>query len=656
MRIISLLILIAIVSCNRKSNIRFSGDVEIGIEQTDSLKQKEVKSYLLQLDSGTFFFGYVNQVSVDVVVELKDDQGILVQSFDGPAKGPENFSFEISKSGEYTLDVKPFEEESGKYTILIKNAEPIANDPRKRVDQLMSFYSGEAPGACIGVMRDGKMIFSKSYGKANLTYDLDFDLDMPTNIGSVSKQFTAMAILLLEKEGKVSLDDDVRKHIPELPNLGKVVKIRNILNHTNGWREVYNLMPITGWKNEDKLLKDEILTILQKQPELQASPGEEYNYNNSAFIMAAEIVERISGKDFPQFIKENIFEPLGMANSYVRKDPSTIIPRATQGYSNGEYGYIESRDLDASYGAGGIYTTPEDLVKWLNNFESATVGGSDVIDKLVTPGILNNGDTMTYSLGLGVDEYKGLKRYAHGGADIAHRAMLVYFPEIRSGVITLSNNASFSGNNAYRIIDAFFKDYLEEDEPEKDKELTVAVVVNEESLKKYIGKFRADAIGMVIEYKLEDGALVAYPTGQSSLKLEPTSENSFNYIGVEASLVFNSDEQGNYNLATHTQGGSDLEFKRLPPFDPSLELLADYTGKYFSEELETFYTLTVKDSSLTALHRNMEDIKLSPTDIDTFSGSIYFMGEVAFKRNAKGNIYAFTIANGRTKGILFNRH
>ena len=123
----------------------------------------------------------------------------------------------LKRTGKYTLDVKPFKEESGKYTILIKNVEPIANDPGKRVDQLMSFYSGDAPGACIGVMQNGKMIFSKSYGKANLTHNLDFELDMPTNIGSVSKQFTAMAILLLEKEGKLSLDDDVRKHIPEPP-------------------------------------------------------------------------------------------------------------------------------------------------------------------------------------------------------------------------------------------------------------------------------------------------------------------------------------------------------------------------------------------------------------------------------------------------------
>ena len=150
--------------------------------------------------------------------------------------------------------------------------EPIATDPEKRVDQLVSFYSGDAPGAVVGVIKNGEMVFSKAYGKANITHGLNFELDMPTNIGSVSKQFTAMAILLLEKEGSLSLDDDVRKHIPELPDLGEVVKIKNLLNHTNGWREVYNLMPITGWKGEDVLLKEEVLNILKNQTELQALP------------------------------------------------------------------------------------------------------------------------------------------------------------------------------------------------------------------------------------------------------------------------------------------------------------------------------------------------------------------------------------------------
>ncbi len=649
--------IIAIVSCSPTPGVNFSGDLELGVEKPGTLEKEEVKSYVLNLDSGTYLYGYVDQKTVDVVVELKDPDGELVRSYDGPAKGPENFSFEIERSGEYKLEVKPFEEGSGDYGVLIKSAEPIATDQEKRVDQIMSFYSGDAPGAVVGVMQEGQMIFTKAYGKANLTHDLDFELDMPTNIGSVTKQFTAMAILLLEKEGKLSLEDDVRKHIPELPHLGEVVKIRNILNHTNGWREVYNLMPITGWKGEDKLLKEEVIKILQKQPEFQALPGEEFNYNNSAFIVAAEIVERVTEESFPDYVKKNIFEPLGMKNSYVRRNPSSIIPRATQGYSNGDDGFIESRDLDASYGAGGIYTTPEDMVKWMNNFESASLGGKEVIEKLVTPGILNNGDTMTYALGIGVSDYKGLKRYAHGGADIAHRAIMAYFPEIRSGVVTMSNNASFPRSNAYRIADLFFKDHYKEEEEKKEDEQegSDGFSVDIETLRRYVGKFKATEISFVIEFKLEDGQLVAYPVGQSSLKMEPTSENSFDYIGVEASIVFEGDGEGNFNKAVHTQGGSDMEFERFPPFDPSPEQMEEYTGRFFSEELETYYSITVKDSALTAEHRNMEDIKLTPVEEDSFNGSAFFLREVAFQRDNRGNVNAFIVSNGRTKGILFQR-
>lgn len=651
------ILLIAIISCNQQPSVNFSGDLDIGVEIKDSLQKKEVKTYQFRIDSGTFFYGYVDQLTVDVVVKLNDSEGELINSFDGPGRGPENFSFDIEKTGEYTLEVEPFKEESGEYSILISTVEPIAKDPRSRVDQLMWFYSGNTPGAVVGVMENGELIFSKGYGKANLTYDIDFSKNMPTNIGSVSKQFTAMAILLLEKEGKLSLDDDVRKYIPELPDLGEVVKIRNILNHTNGWREVYNLIPITGWKGGDKLLKGEVLRILQRQTEFQASPGEEYNYNNTAFIMAAEIVERISGKDFPVFIKENIFDPLGMENSYVRNDPSTIIPKATQGYSYGEQGFTESGDLDASYGAGGIYTTPSDLAKWMNNFENPEVGGPELVEKLVTPGILNNGDTMSYALGIGVGEYKGLKMYSHGGADIAHRAMLVYFPEIKSGVVTLSNNATFPGSTAYKIADAFFKDYLKEEKKEETEETeeTDDLELGENILKRYVGKFKSEQIGMIMEFKLEEGALVAYPTGQSELKLEPTSENSFDYIGVEASIIFSQDEEGKYNKAVHTQGGTDFDFVRIKGFDPSIGELQAFTGRYFSDELETFYTIIVKDSMLVAQHRNVEDIELTPTEKDSFNGSVYFMNEVAFQRNALGKIDAFTVSNGRTKGILFER-
>ena len=297
---------------------------------------------------------------------------------------------------------------------------------------------------------------------ANLTHGIPYTTSTLSNIGSVSKQFTAFAILLLEQQGKLSLDDDVRKHIPELPDFGEVVTIRNMLNHTNGFREVYNLMPMTGWKGEDQLRREEIIEMLKRQEELQASPGEEFNYNNSAFIMLAEIVERITEQDYPEWMSENVFGPLGMQSTLVRTDPLTIVPGASQGYVVDPKGYKEGGDLAASYGAGGMYTTVEDFSKWFNNFHDPVVGGEEVVQRLITPDTLNKGDTMTYAHGIGVGEFRGLKNYSHGGADIAHRAMMVYFPEINAGVAAMSNHGGFpSSSIAFAVAEAFFGDDME---------------------------------------------------------------------------------------------------------------------------------------------------------------------------------------------------
>ena len=660
MKIILPIVLLAfLVSCQQSPKMKISGDLEIGVEQFGNLQKKTPKSFEIQLDSNAFVLGVVNQKTVDVVVKLFNEANEEIGSFDGPATGPERFSFSVNKTGAYRLEVSPFQDKSGEYSIQIDKVEPIASDPAKRVDQLLAFYSNNEPGAVIGVIENGEMTFSKAYGKANITHNLDFKLNTPTNIGSVSKQFTAFAILLLEQQGLLSLDDDVRIHIPEFPDFGEVITLRNLLTHTNGLREVYNLLPISGWSGEDKLLRSEILNTLLRQKELQASPGEEFNYNNSAFIILAAIVERKTDSKFPDWMKKNVFEPLGMKDSYVRADPSQIIPNASQGYSQGENGLVESGDLYAAYGAGGIYTTPLDLSKWLNNFNDPQVGGKEIIEKLVTPAILKNGDTLPYALGIGVRERKGLKMYAHGGADIAHRAYLLYYPEINSGVITLSNNASFSTSIGNEIGDLFFADDFitkeNEENVEDDATNNKTFEVNLETLKSYTGKYKASSIGLVIEYKVEDDKLMAYPTGQSALSLIPTSETTFSYTGIEATIVFSIDDDGKSIGALHTQGGTDYEMEKLPPFDPSLKELKVYEGKYFSEELETFYTIVVKDSAMYAVHKNLKDIKLSPVEDDTFSGDIFFMTEAAFKRDTEGQVNAFSVSNGRTKGVLFNK-
>lgn len=655
-------------ACNLNDAVKFSGDLSLGEVVEGKLELEKPDTFYFDFGADTYIYGVCNQLTVDVVVTLYDSAGTSLGSFDGPAVGPEEFNFEISEAGRYMLEIAPFEEKTGDYTLELKLVEPVATDPAKRADQLMYAYTGDdIPGGVIGVIREGELIFSRAYGMANLTHGIPYTVTTPSNIGSVSKQFTAMAILLLEQEGKLSLDDDVREYIPELPDLGKVVKIKNLLNHTNGYREVFNLMPMTGWKGEDVLRREEVIHILQRQEELQAAPGEEFNYNNSAFIILAEIVERISGQSFPEYMEERVFAPLGMNATMVRTNPTVIVPGASQGYTRDSTGFKESGDLYSAYGAGGIYTTAGDFSKWMNNFKNPVVGGKEVISRLVSVDTLNNGDTMTYALGIGVEEFKGLNSYSHGGADLAHRAFAMYFPDINSGVVAMSNNAGFpSVRIATNLAEVFFANDLEagEDSGDEEGEATDEAEATEESdevlvpeslLQAYAGKYIFTGMGMVIEYSVVDGKLMSTIEGQPDLYLTPLSQTKFTYEGVEATVVFKTDAQGKATGAMHSQGGQEYKLELLPPYEPSLEELMACEGRYFSKELDVFYKLELHDSTLVLLIRNTPEIKLSVLKEGVFKGDVFFIGELAFLKDEAGEVSGFTASNGRTKGILFER-
>ena len=653
-----------LAACNMNDTVEYSGDISVGELVEGTLEVETPDTFFFDFGPDTYIYGSCEQVSVDVVVSLLDSAGTVLGSFDGPATGPEDFMFEIEDAGRYMLVVAPFEKQTGDYTLELKIVEPIAIDPAKRADQLMYSYTGDdVPGGVIGVIREGELIFSKAYGMSNLTYGIPYEVNTPSNIGSVSKQFTAMAILLLEKQGKLSLDDDVRLHIPELPDLGHVVTIKNILTHTNGYREVFNLMPMTGWKGEDVLLRQEVIEILKRQEELQNLPGEEYNYNNSAFILAAEIVERISGMSFPEFMNENVFIPLGMNSTVVRTDPTTIVPGASQGYTLDSTGYKETGDLYSAYGAGGIYTTPADFARWMDNFNDPVVGDRALIERMVRVDTLNNGDTMTYALGIGVDEYRGLLSYSHGGADLAHRAFAIYFPGINSGVVAMSNNAAFpSYRIATQLAEVYFKDNFEpekEDDGEKEgeeseeSEESAGVEVPLEVLESYTGKYIIAGMGIVVEYSVKEGLLRMNIEDQPEGTLTPLSLTEFSYNDVEATVEFISNDKGEVTGAVHSQGGTDYQLEAVPPYEPSMEELQAYEGRYYSKELDVFYKLEVQDTTLVVLLRNTKEIELSVIKEDVYTGDVFFIGELAFLKDPAGRVSGFTLANGRTRGIQF---
>ncbi|GAA5523243.1 serine hydrolase [Aliifodinibius salicampi] len=628
--------------------------IAIGEEVNNTLTQHGSHFYSTELDSGQFVFGKANQQSVDVVVTVHSPKGEEVATFDGPARGHERFQFDTKLSGNYRIEVAPYKQEEGNYSFLVSTVEPIASDPDARVDQLMMAYSGnDVPGAEAMVIRDGEILFSEAYGMANLSYNIPFDVETRTNIGSTSKQFTAFGLLLLAEQDKLSLDDDVRDYIPELPEFEHTVTLRHLLTHTSGYREFLNTLAMTGRDLSSDLDREMIIKVVQRQPELQNKPGAQWNYNNTGYALIAEVINRVTDMAFPEYMKKQVFEPLGMNHTMVRKTQNQVVPESSQGYTMSKDGeYREVADLGGAMGAGGIYTTLGDLAKWIRNLEEPTVGSENIIRQMTTPYKLNNGQSTEYGLGLFAQEYRGLEYIHHGGSDLAHRSMLMYFPEIEAGVVTQSNNSSFQGDIAQKIADEYFGEHMEPKETEESGE-EESFNYEPENFEPLTGRYElVIQPGFVLSFYRDGDRLYTQATGQPEVDITATSDSTFSLVGVNADITFHLNEDGTADSLTLHQNGNHIA-KRIE-WDPDMEQMKKYTGRYFSEEIETSYTIALEDSSLVLRHYYLDDITLSPGNEDSFSGE-FPVTDFSFIRNEEDEITGFNASNGRTKNVFFEK-
>ncbi len=288
----------------------------------------------------------------------------------------------------------------------------------------------------------------RGYGSANLEYRVPITPQTPFHVASVSKQFTGFAIVLLALEGKLSLDDDIRKHLEEVPDFGTPITIRHLIHHTSGLRDQWETLAMSGWRLDDVITREHILKMVARQRELNFPPGSEHMYCNTGYTLLAEIVARVSGQSFAEFTSERIFKPLGMTNSHFHDDHEMIVPGRAYSYSKGEHGYRNSVLSYANVGATSLFTTAEDLARWLLNFEDPQVGGSDGIAMMLEPGVLNDGKKLNYAFGLVHSKRKGLDVVSHGGSDAGYRTVVIHLPQKRLGVVVLSNLAAFNPANA----------------------------------------------------------------------------------------------------------------------------------------------------------------------------------------------------------------
>ena len=613
-------------------------------------------THTLDLDAGTFVLGEVDQTSVDVAVTVTDPSGGTVREVDGRTRGLESFHFETEAAGTYEVTATANDDEAGDYEFRVIRSEPVATDPVERLDQLMSPWDGnDRAGAIAAVVDNGELAHVHTVGMANLSHGIPWQRGTISNIGSVSKQFTAMGLLVLEGRGDISLDDDIREHIPELTDFGEPITPRQLLNHTSGYREIYNLMRIVGFGGEDTFSREHAITVVQRQPELQNRPHTEWNYNNTGYILLSLLVERVTGQSFAGHLRESVFEPLGMTDTRMKMVQGELIPGSAQGYTPADGGgYRTTRDLPASAGAGGVYTTIDDLHRWMMNFRDPAVGGAEAIEAMTTTAVLESGDSTGYGLGVMLDELGGRTLYWHTGGDISHRAYLGYLPELESGVILMSNHAAFDLALGEPIARLFFGGELE---AEEEMEADAAGSMSDERKEAIAGDWVLEVQGLTIpmEISLDDGEVYIEFTGQDRTAAQPTSDSTVAIAAADATFTFRAEPDGDVTTGVATQGGIEMTMRRAERADLTEAALRGYVGRYFSEELETFMRIAVEDGGLVVHQLGQTPHLLTLVSGDNFSAEAFHLNEIAFERAGNGSVTGFTVSNGRTRGVLFEK-
>ena len=640
-------------------------ELKKGVPVSELLKAGDKHKYTVAMDANMFTYFNLIQDGVDAEITTYDPDGNKIQSFDSPngRKGPEPVTIFSNKKGEYVLEVKVLGEEGpqGKYKLTWEILEPRGSTPEKQVDQLFTTWNRiDSPGAAVAVEKDGKVIYKKGFGSAELEYDIPITPGTVFHIASVSKQFTCFSILLLEKQGKLSIYDDIRKYIPEVPDLGKVITLNHLMHHTSGLRDQWELLAMAGWRLDDIITKDQILRIVSRQKELNFNPGDEYLYCNTGFTLLAEVVARVSGQTFPEFTRTHIFEPLKMRSTQFYDNCEKIVKNRAYSFYADSTGFKKSILSYSNAGATSLFTTAEDLCLWSRNFENPVVGDKEIINRMNLRGVLNKGDTITYAMGQDIGKYKGLKIISHGGADAGYRSFLVRFPDQRFSVNVLSNLATFDpGGMSFQIADIYLKDKVVKAGTEKEKteskipDEIKEIKIDHDVLVSYCGKYEWQP-GIFVTISIENDQLFVSAPELPKTPMVPVTTTEFDVKAVSARVTFITDS-GRVSKMKVQMGGGEQIAMRMPDFDPSKINLTEYSGDFYSPELSTTYTMVVESGKLIARHFRTGDIMLTLTKPDQFSGNRWYFGRVVFTRDSNNKITGLQVLGGRVRNLKFEK-
>ena len=546
-------------------------------------------------------------------------------------------------------------------------AQSLSPEMTAKVDKVFEkFNRTDSPGCALGIYQNGQIVYKHGYGMANLNDDVPITPLTVFHVASMSKQFTAASILLLAQQGKLSLDDDVHKYIPELPDFGERITLRHLMHHTSGLRDQWALLGLAGWRySQDLITDDDVMSVLVHQKALNFKPGEKYMYSNTGFTLLALVIKRVSGLSLREYTTKNIFEPLGMTHTHFRDDHEEVIKHDALGYEQNGEGKpfrMSLTNFDTT-GATSLHTTVEDLQLWDENFYHPRVGGPELVKQMQEKGKLNSGKDQDYAAGLAIETYKGLPTIGHGGADAGYRSDIVRFPDQHFTATALCNSADANPSSLTRqVADIVLAKDIKEpaaDAKEKAKETpkTSVVTLTAEQMKAVAGTYWKRDDDYYQRVLLKDGKLLLDFGGDEIHPLKPFADGHFHVgdvpWGEHLDVHFIPAAEGKLaHIERSFDGDTPEVFESVVAVDPTPAQLAEYAGAYVSEEIDPVYQFEVKDGKLTLSRLKSRPDPLLPATQDAFTGKL---GTLRFIRDANQHISGFVLDQGRIQGLQFTR-
>jgi CubicO group peptidase (beta-lactamase class C family) len=536
----------------------------------------------------------------------------------------------------------------------------VADERGERIDRIFAAYDRpDSPGCAVAVLHRGQVLHQRGYGRAHLEWDAPITPSTVFSVASVSKPFTALAVALLAEQGKLSLDDDVRTYLPELPDYGRVITLRHLLQHTSGLRDVWDVGGFAGWRPGDLVTDRDVLDLAVRQKALDFNPGDRHVYGNTGYTLAGIVVRRVSGQSLRAYADAHVFKPLGMKNSHFHDDHAEVVKNRASAYSLRSGRPVISAPTFDAVGSTGLFTTAEDLALWDQNFYDRRVGGKSALDQMLTPGKLNSGEAavfghdLGYGLGLVIGRYRGLKIVGHSGADGGYRAEFLQFPGQRFSVIVLGNLDTLQPYFLAReVADVCLAGEFPKGPVRGAKRADAKagpVKVSDRELAAWSGTYWNPDTGASWTFSARDGKLWI-----GNRELTTLAADRFGIGDLPVELVFTPAEGGSPRKLTWVDVDSEV-FEAVPGLTLTKARLGEYAGTYRSDELKTAFTLSVRDGELVARGWRDDYGPLRPVVADTFTLRPPGLptAVVRFTRNGREELTGFTLSTERCKGVRF---